>query len=367
MLHAVIMAGGSGTRLWPESRKNFPKQLMTLTGGRSFLQATADRLQPAVKRGNIRIVTGKNLQSAIRKQLPELPDSAVIAEPCARNTSACIALAAVMCLEQDPDAVMAILPSDHIITPSDAFQQALLRAEEIVKKDPEKLITLGITPTYPAESFGYIERGAQYEDAEIPAFHVLRFREKPDRQTAEAYIETGNFAWNAGIFIWKAAEVLENLKRYAPGVSVPVEKIRNAAGTAAFSGVLESEFPKIENISIDYAVMEKAAQEGRVLVLPAPFSWDDVGSWRSLERLYPQDAAGNTLSQSADARSPVLVETRDCTVRNTDASKTVVCYGVKDLAVVVTPDVVLVFDRNCEESVRNVTKKLKEMNYEDLL
>ena len=379
MLHAIIMAGGSGTRLWPESRRNFPKQLMTFSGTRSFLQGTVDRLLPAVRPENIGIVTGARLRDAIARQVPELSEASIIVEPCARNTSGCIALAALWCLKRDPDAVMVLLPADHLIQPAEAFQQTILRAAEIVEHTPEKLVTLGIPPTYPAESFGYVERGAELkETAErketeivsengIPAFEVLRFREKPDRQTAEEYIASGSFFWNAGIFIWKAETILENLRRHAPGVYGPVEKMRSVLHSAEFEETVEREFPKIESISIDYAVMEKAAQDGSVAVLPAPFEWDDVGSWRSLERHFPQDEYGNTLASSPEMPKPVLIKTTDCTIRNTDAAKTVACCGVKDLAVIVTPEVVLVFDRNCEESVREVTQKLKEMNCEELL
>ena len=376
MLHAIIMAGGSGTRLWPESRRDFPKQLMTFAGTRSFLQGTVDRLLPAVRPENIGIVTGKRLRDAVAGQVPELPEDSIIVEPCARNTSGCIALAALWCLKRDPDAVMVILPSDHLIQPVDAFQKTILRAAQLVERAPEKLVTLGIPPTYPAESFGYVERGAELEaeleagsgtDCELRAFEVLRFREKPDRQTAQEYIASGSFFWNAGIFVWKAETLLENLRRYAPGVSGPVETMRAVLHSAAFEETLEREFPKLESISIDYAVMEKAAQDGNVAILPVPFEWDDVGSWRSLERHFPQDESGNTLASPPEMPKPVLVKTTDCTIRNTDAGKTVACCGVKDLAVIVTPDVVLVFDRNCEESVREVTQKLKEMNCEELL
>lgn len=373
MLHAIIMAGGSGTRLWPESRRNFPKQLMTFSGTRSFLQGTVDRLLPAVRPENIGIVTGARLRDAIARQVPELSEASIIVEPCARNTSGCIALAALWCLKRDPDAVMVLLPADHLIQPAEAFQQTILRAAEIVEHTPEKLVTLGIPPTYPAESFGYVERGAELKETEIvsengiPAFEVLRFREKPDRQTAEEYIASGSFFWNAGIFVWKAETILENLRRHAPGVYGPVEKMRSVLHSAEFEETVEREFPKIESISIDYAVMEKAAQDGSVAVLPAPFEWDDVGSWRSLERHFPQDEYGNTLASSPEMPKPVLIKTADCTIRNTDAAKTVACCGVKDLAVIVTPEVVLVFDRNCEESVREVTQKLKEMNCEELL
>lgn len=364
MIYAIIMAGGSGTRLWPESRKNFPKQLMTFLGNRSFLQSTVDRLRPLVPPGQIGVVTGERLRDHIAEQLPELPTGSILVEPCARNTSGCIALAAIWCLAQDPEAVMVLLPSDHVIQPKEAFQDTIAQAAEIVRENPEKLITLGITPTCPAETFGYIERG---EKGPGNSLTVRRFREKPDAKTAAEYLESGNFYWNAGIFIWRASTILENLRKYAPGVWEPVEKILKSVDHSDFENVLKSEFPEIENISIDYAVMEKAAVDGNVLVLPAPFEWDDVGSWRAFERHFPHDESGNTLALAEGTPEAVLVETRDCTIRSTDPSKKVVCYGVKDLAVIVTPEVVMVFDRNREESVREVVRKLKEMNSEELL
>ncbi|MDO4627971.1 MAG: mannose-1-phosphate guanylyltransferase [Planctomycetia bacterium] len=398
MLYAIIMAGGSGTRLWPESRKNFPKQLMTLQGERSFLQCTVDRLRPTLNPENIGVVTGKNLEKPIRAQLPELAQDAIIVEPCAKNTAGCIALAALWCLEHDPDATMALLPADHVIQPAETFQKTILAAARIVENFPEKLITLGISPTYPAESFGYIERGEYFteiadadfsgnsENSEnvaetgvsdsgildsgisvLSVFQAMRFREKPDCQTAQTYIEAGNFYWNAGIFVWKARTILECLRAYAPGVFAPVEKMCASLGTENYASVLDTEFPKMESISIDYAVMEPAARDGRILVLPAPFSWDDVGSWRAMERLFSQDSAGNTSATCPNSPVPVLVDTENCMIRNTDPKKLVACYGVSDLAVIVTPEVVLVFDKNREESVREVTRKLKEMNYEELL
>ncbi|MDO4424194.1 MAG: mannose-1-phosphate guanylyltransferase [Planctomycetia bacterium] len=380
MLYGIIMAGGSGTRLWPESRKNFPKQLMTLSGHRSFLQSTVDRLQPLCAPENIVVVTGKSLARAVRDQLPELSADSVIVEPCARNTSGCIALAALWCLRRDPEAVMVLLPADHMIQPVCEFQKTISRAASLVEEYPDKLVTLGIVPTYPAESFGYVERGEEFgigvkgDSGErlpdgIQPFEVVRFREKPERSVAEEYLASGNFYWNSGIFVWKAKTILENLRRFAPGVYGPVEKLLQVQsnGNAEFETVLEREFPQMESISIDYAVMEPASAEGSILLLPAPFSWDDVGSWRSMERLFPQDSSGNTLASASGTRPPVLVDTAECTIRNTDPQKTVACFGVKDLAVIVTPDVVLIFDRNREESVREVTKKLKEMNCEELL
>ncbi|MDO4575572.1 MAG: sugar phosphate nucleotidyltransferase [Planctomycetia bacterium] len=366
MLHAIIMAGGSGTRLWPESRKNFPKQLLKLEGERSFLQQTVDRLcgecsafAARVPLENVRIVAGKNLADAIRTQLPELPADAVLVEPCARNTSACIALAAVECLRNDPDAVLAVLPADQKISPVFSFRKAIFEAAEVVATHPEKVVTLGIEPTYPAESFGYIERDEAFPAPDVPVFRVKKFREKPSSEVAAEYLAKGNFFWNAGIFVWKAETVLNLLQKHAPGVFVVAEKIRETGDVARY-------FPEMENISIDYAVMEPAAVEGNVLVMAAPFAWDDVGSWRAMERIFPKDTRHNTLAGTSE-KNVVLIDSNDCVIRSTDASKTVACFGLADVAVIVTPDVVLVFDKNREESVREVTAKLKAMGREDLL
>ena len=376
MLHAIIMAGGAGTRLWPESRQNQPKQLLTFGDTRSLLQKTLDRLQPTVSLENIRIVTGKHLAQAIRQQTPELPEDAVVVEPCARNTAACIALAALLCLEKDPEATLVVLPSDQYITTNAQFQATLQEAAQLVEQAPETLVTLGIQPTYPAESFGYIERGEALESqgTSIPAFHVCKFREKPSRDVAAEYIDTGRFFWNAGIFVWKAAAVLRNLQTYAPNVYAPVEEIQTALrqyGSASplFVEVLERVFPQIPSISIDYAVMEPVAGAGNVVVVSAPFAWDDVGSWRAMERVFPQDANQNTvLINGSQGAEVLMLQSHGCIVRCSDAAKKVVAtYGLENLGVVITSEAVLIFDKQCEESVREVTKKLKELGREELL
>ncbi len=376
MLHAIIMAGGAGTRLWPESRKNQPKQLLTFGDTRSLLQKTLDRLQPTVSLENIRIVTGQHLADAIRQQTPELPADAVVVEPCARNTAACIALAAMLCLEKDPDATMVVLPSDQYITTNAQFQATLQKAAQLVEQAPETLVTLGIQPTYPAESFGYIERGAALESqgTSIPAFHVCKFREKPSRDVAAEYIETGRFFWNAGIFIWKAETVLQNLRTYASDVYAPVAEIQAAlrqhgSTSPLFVEVLERVFPQIPSISIDYAVMEPAAGAGNVVVVSAPFAWDDVGSWRAMERVFPQDGNQNTvLTNGSQGAEVLMLQSHGCIVRCSDAAKKVVAtYGLENLGVVITSEAVLIFDKQCEESVREVTKKLKELGREELL
>lgn len=393
MLHAVIMAGGSGTRLWPESRRDFPKQFLTLEGERSFLQRTADRLAAVVPAGNISVVCGEHLVEAVRTQLPTLAADAVLVEPEAKNTAACIAYAAIFCLRRDPDATMIVVPADHVISPDAQFHHAVAFAQRLVEAYPDKLITFGVQPTYPAESFGYIERGMTFSPdemaAEVPddgagaqaedhrvlspgaVYAVKRFREKPSQETAEGYIESRKYFWNSGIFVWKAATILKYLRQYAPGVAEPMEKIRQAlCGAADVPRAVAEGFREVESISIDYAVMEPAAGDGKVLVVSAPFAWDDVGSWRAMERIFPQDEQGNTILGETAPGLPltVLLDTQSSIFRCSDpAKKVVACVGVKDLGVIVTPEAVLIFDKYQEESVREVTKRLKELGYEEYL
>ncbi|HEV3418015.1 MAG TPA: mannose-1-phosphate guanylyltransferase, partial [Pirellulales bacterium] len=290
MLHAVIMAGGSGTRFWPESRADRPKQLLALTGPRSMIQETIDRLGSLVPPERTLVVTAARLEKAMRRQLPNLPSGAIIGEPCKRDTAPCIGLAAFRVSRDDPDATLVVMPADHVISPADAFQQAIVQAARLVEQAPDRIVTFGIRPTYPAESFGYIERGAALD--EPGTFAVARFREKPPLSIAKEYLAAGNFYWNSGIFIWKARTILEALERHEPEMHGHLRTIAAAERTADFAAVFAREFAAIRGVSIDYAVMEKARN---VAVIEAPFEWDDVGSWHAIARLRGVDAQGNTI------------------------------------------------------------------------
>lgn len=367
MLHAIIMAGGAGTRFWPESRAERPKQLLAVVGGRTMVQATVDRLGGLAAPDRVWVATTERLAPEIAGQLPELRRDAVIVEPCKRDTAPCIGLAALRVLREDPDATMALMPSDQVIAPEETFREALLFGAELVEEDPRRLVTFGIRPTYPAETFGYVERGgplgspAAQARAHAPAaYRVRRFHEKPDAAAARRYVESGDFYWNSGIFVWKARTILAELKRRRPEMHARLARIAEAAGGPDFDRVLREEFAAIEGTSIDYAVMEHAED---AVVVEAPFDWDDVGSWRALERLHQPDAEGNVVA----AARHLGIGAAGTIVRCADAGHVVVTVGVRDLIVIVTPDATLVADKHQEESLRRVTKLLEEKGWKEHL
>jgi mannose-1-phosphate guanylyltransferase len=359
MLHAVIMAGGSGTRFWPASRAATPKQLLNLVGERSMIQATVDRLGSLVPPSGTLIVTNRRLVESIAKQLPHLPAGAVLGEPCKRDTAPCIGLAAIAVSRDDPDATMAVMPADHVISPDEVFQKSLTAAAALVDQQPERIVTFGIPPTYPAESFGYIERGEPLtENGGEPVFRVARFREKPDAATAQQYLDADSYYWNSGIFLWKAKTILDALAEHQPKMFARLQTIAAAWGADEFADVFDREFTAIEGISIDYAVMEHATD---IVVVPAPFDWDDLGSWRSLARLRGTDAQGNTLAGRC-----LALDTTGTIVRTTE-DHLVATIGLKDCVVVHTPNATLVAAKEDEERVREIVGQLAEQEWEEFL
>jgi mannose-1-phosphate guanylyltransferase len=361
MLHAVILAGGSGTRFWPLSRAARPKQLLDLTGGRTMIQATCDRLAGLVPAERTLVVTNRSLVEPIAEQLPEIARGRIVGEPCKRDTAPAIGLAALLVSHGDPDATMISMPADHLIQPTAAFQTAIRQAVEIVEARPQTFVTFGIKPTFAAESFGYIERGEHHSPLTAhnsPAFSVARFREKPARSVAEEYLASGKFYWNSGIFVWKARTILDAIKRYEPPIGEQLAKIAAAVGRPDFEQVLDREFTAIRGKSIDFAVMEHYQP---VVVIEAPFTWDDVGSWQALARAAGADADGNTA-----IGKHLGIRTEGCIIR-TSGEHLVVTLGVKDCVVVHTPDATLVASKQEEEAIREVVKALEERQWREYL
>lgn len=347
-LYAVVMAGGSGTRFWPASRKILPKQFLTLAGPRTMLQTTVERCSPWIPLSNVRIVTNAVQAAEVARELPDLASDHILVEPCGRNTAPCIGLAAMQLWHQDPDAVMVVLPADHVIHPSTLFREAVERASRIVQESPDTFVLFGVPPTYPATGFGYIERAAEL--TEERAFQVEAFREKPTRAIAEEFLDSGRHYWNCGIFVWRAAAILQALQEFQPAIFAGLEKLFRDAAVSGWDAALAAEFPKLTSISIDHGVLEKARD---VVVLEAPFEWDDVGSWLALQRLLGINEQGNTVSGLHCG-----VETRGCVIRTTD-QHLVATLGVEDLIIVHTPDATLVASKANENSIRDLVAAIE--------
>jgi mannose-1-phosphate guanylyltransferase len=352
MLHALIMAGGGGTRFWPRSRQARPKQFLALTGDRTLLQLAADRIEAQVPAEATWVLTGAQHRAEAARELPHVPESQVIGEPAGRDTAPCIALGAALIAHRDPEAVMLVTPADHVIEPAREFQRAAQAAAQAAEEHPHALITFGILPTYPATGYGYVHRGPEVaRKSGVGVFQVQSFREKPSADVAERFVASGEYYWNSGIFVWKASAVLAELRRQKPQLAEDVDRIAAAWDTPERDDVLKRIYPTLEKISIDFAVMEHARE---VLVLQAPYRWDDVGSWLALERMHPQDADGNTVLATHCG-----VNTSRCVILG-DAGKLITTIGVRDLIIVQDGDATLVADRRDEGAVKQLVEKLKQ-------
>jgi mannose-1-phosphate guanylyltransferase len=353
------MAGGSGTRFWPASRQLKPKQLLKIGASRTMLQSTFDRLQGLVSSEHVLVLTNEQLSDAVLEQLPALPQEHIIGEPFKRDTAPCIGVAASLVYAADPDGVMVVMPSDHVIEPRAEFHRSVRAGLGLIQDRPELVVTFGIRPSYPAESFGYIQRGSALPSAAgSSAFVVERFREKPDRATAEEYLAAGSFYWNSGIFMWKASTILTALEQFEPEMYGHIQNIAKGIGTSDFQRNFAEHFERIQGKSIDFAVMERYRD---IAVIEAPFAWDDVGSWQAIARLIKPDGQGNAVD------GPYLpIESSGMIVR-TDEDHLVVTIGMKDTIVVHTSDATLVAPKSEEERVREVVKQLTELGHRQYL
>lgn len=358
MLHAVIMAGGSGTRFWPESRRAYPKQFLRLTGDDTLLQQTWKRFEPLIEKGAGWVITGDRHRPHVAEQLPELAKDQIVAEPIGRNTAPAIGLMALLIAERDPSAVLLVVPADHAIGPDEAFHAAVREGLKLIASDPERFILLGIKPDRPATGYGYMERGAKLDSGTSAAFQVAAFKEKPDQATAQKYLDAGRYYWNSGIFLWRADAILKALKQYAPEIHAKLETLRPHIGKSGWSEVLAREFPSMPSISIDYAVLEKAE---RVAVIEAPFTWDDVGSWEAVGRLRGADASGNV-----SVGLHVGIDTKNTIVRGT-GDHLVATLGLEDCVVVHTPHATLVAKRGDDEALRKLLAEIEKRGLEKYL
>jgi mannose-1-phosphate guanylyltransferase len=344
-LYVLILAGGSGERFWPLSRKSKPKQLLSLFSEETLLEATLRRLDGLVPAEQVLILTNADQESAVRELCPSLPKENIIAEPAKRDTAAAIALGAGWIAQRASDATMIVLPADHLINDTAGFQRTL-RVAATAAEETGELVTIGIKPTWACPGFGYIEQGPLLTLAngptEPPVFEVTRFREKPNAELAESFLAQGHFRWNAGMFIWTISAILGAFNRYAPALG---EFIGRLHAGEPLSALLKNDFPNLPKISIDYAIMEKAT---RVLVVEAAFDWDDVGGWAAVAKYLQSDATGNQ---------------GNCTVKTIDSMnnivftsepRTVALLGVSDLIVVQTPDAILVCNRHEAEKIKQL-------------
>jgi len=363
----VILAGGSGTRFWPRSRRARAKQVLALDGERSMIQQTLERLKPLAGLDKTWIITNEYLSHEIADQLPGLPASQIVQEPCARNTAPACGLAAFLIERENPNAVLGIFPSDHVIADEPRFLKALQKAIALAAAG-DNMVVLGIEPVRAETGYGYIETGDLTENDE--ALHVRRFTEKPNQNRAEEFVSAGNYYWNSGMFLWSARTLANAVREHLPETAPLLESIAAAFGTPQFDEVFRELYPKCENISVDYAVLEPRSAKGEHLsnlyCLPAEFSWNDLGSWASLyeyqlETRLRGDAEGNV----ADSSGHMALEATDNYIFS--PKKFVALVGVENLVVVDTEDALLIVRRDHSQDVGKIVKELGLTGRTDLI
>ena len=370
--YAVILAGGRGTRFWPRSRTRTPKQLLNIIGADTMLQQTAARLSPLFAPVNLWIVTNQDQSAEVRKQLPRVAKSHVLAEPIGRNTAAAIGLAAIHLRHEHGDALMAVLPADHYIAQS-AKYRALVRAALRVASEPGQMAVLGIPPTRPETGFGYIERGKTTQrSGKFPVHDVRQFTEKPSLAVAKKYVASGRYFWNAGMFFWRVSTFLENLRRYVPKTHAALEELAKTIGTPRYSSVLRRIYPRLENISVDYAILEPTTRNAKhpvVHVLPAEIGWSDIGSWEAVYELIAASTQNNRRNKQASANisaGPHFALDADNNFL-WSPKKFVAAIGVNNLVVVETPDALLICPRDRAQDVGKIVKYLESQKLNSLL
>lgn len=363
LTHAVILAGGRGTRFWPRSRARTPKQLLNIVGKQTMLEQTVARLRPLISPDRIWSVTNVEQTGALKKQLPAASRKRVLTEPIGRNTAAAIALAAIHIRHAAKgDALMAVLPSDQFIAQPDKYR-SIVSAALGIASEPGRMVVLGIPPTRPETGYGYVERMGEAVNANgFPAYAVRRFTEKPSLNIAQEYVASGNYQWNAGMFFWRVSTFLNNLQHHLPKTHAELEKLAASIGTRAYEKKLRTIYTKLENISVDYAILERATLSSppRVFVIPAEIGWSDIGSWAAVYELLAKQPGENVFAgpgHALDASGNFLYS----------PCKFIAAIGVKGLVVVETPDALLIVPRDRAQDVAKLVKILEDQKRKDLL
>lgn len=345
---ALIMAGGKGERFWPKSRISLPKQFLSLTDdGKTMIQLTVERIRPLVELEDVYIATNSLYKNLVLDQLPGIPEENILCEPIGRNTAPCIGLGAVHINTKYDDAVMIVLPSDHLIKNNEVFADTLIRAAEVAQQG-ENLVTVGITPNYPETGYGYIHYDKETKLGTANA--VKQFVEKPDIELAKQYLASGEYLWNSGMFVWKVSTILDNFKKYMQDIYEGLVVIKNSIGTADYESVLKDTFTAMRSESVDYGIMENAEN---IYSIPGDFGWDDVGSWLAVGRIKKNDENGNVINGNV-----VSVSSKNCVIEAKD--KLIAVVGLEDIVVVDTDDATLVCDKEHAGEIKKILAKLRE-------
>ena len=355
MEYAVIMAGGTGKRLWPLSREKRPKQVLELFDGQTLLRRCFDRLSPVFDDRNIIVLTNAGYADIVRENLPDIPYDNVIAEPAVRDTAGAIGLAAAILTKYDSSATMAVVTADQIIEPAEVFQQAVTDAIRFVNEKPEALVTFGIKPTFPSTQLGYIKLTTAFKNAkcENTMYSVETFREKPDEKTARRYLKSGEYLWNSGMFVWKAKTILANLAQFAPKTTKPLNEIHQAWDAPDQEQILEESFLKLPKISIDYAVMEKASD---VHAIKLDCRWLDMGSFASLADIISSDKRNNVVV----AESSELLDCDDSIIITEEKGHLIAAIGLKNMVIAHSPDATLICHIDETERLKELLDLIKE-------
>lgn len=352
---ALIMAGGKGERFWPKSRKNCPKQFLKLTDDNlTMIQLTKERISVLVEKEDIYIVTNQEYKDLVEKQLPDIPHENILCEPIGRNTAPCVGLGAIHILKKNEDALMIVLPSDHLIKFSNLYISVLKEACDIAIKD-ENLVTIGITPDYPETGYGYIKFDPNIANGR--SFAVDKFVEKPNLSIAKEYISSEEYLWNSGTFVWKVSSIMKNFEKFLPDTYQRLLKIKEAIGTDQEEAILANEFTHMEPQSIDYGIMEKAEN---IYTLPGTFGWDDVGSWLAVSRIKKSNDEGNVVEGDV-----ITINTRNSVIQG--SARLIAAVGLENIIIVDTEDAILICAEDSSNDIKKVLENLKICNRNSLI